>query len=164
MAPIGADRFYNLVKYGFYNGASFFRVVPGFVVQFGLSPTPAVNRAWENAKIHDEPVQGSNVRGTITFAKTDLPNSRTTQVFINLKDNVFLDGMGFSPFGKVVEGMDVAEKLYSGYGDQTTPLQDRISKEGTPFLKARFPQLDSITKAVIVQPDGASANPPAPAK
>lgn len=161
MTPAGADRFYNLVKYGFYNGASLFRVVAGFVVQFGISPTPHVNAAWEKATIQDEPVQGSNVRGMITFAKTNAPNSRTTQVFINLKDNVFLDGMGFAPFGKVVEGMEVLDKLYSGYGDQTTPLQDEIGKQGPAFLKARFPELDSITRAVIVQ---SAAPAPAPKK
>ncbi len=119
MAPLGVDRFYNLVKYGFYNGASLFRVVTGFVVQFGLTPTPAVNAAWENAKIFDDPVQGSNVRGTITFA-TAGPNTRTTQVFINLGDNVRLDSTGFAPFGKVVEGMDVMDKIYSGYADEPT--------------------------------------------
>jgi len=159
MAPLGADRFYNLVKYGFYNGDSLFRVVSGFVVQFGINPTPAVNKAWETATITDDPVQGSNMRGTITFAKTNAPNSRTTQVFLNLKDNVFLDGMGFAPFGKVTEGMEVIEKFYSGYGDQPTGLQDQISKEGTAFLKARFPELDTITKAVIVGP---AAPAPAP--
>lgn len=161
MAPLGADRFYNLVKYGYFNGNSLFRVVAGFVVQWGISPTPAVNTAWEKATIPDEPVQGSNARGTITFAKTNAPNSRTTQLFINLKDNVFLDGMGFSPFGKVTEGMDVLDRLYSGYGDQTTPLQDEISKQGPAFLKAKFPDLDSITKAVIVQ--AAPSAPAAPA-
>jgi peptidyl-prolyl cis-trans isomerase A (cyclophilin A) len=159
MAPIGADRFYNLVKYGFYNGASLFRVVTGFVVQFGLSPTPAVNAPWENAKLHDDPVQSSNVQGSITFA-TAGPNTRTTQVFINLGDNVRLDTMGFTPFGKVVEGMEVMEKLYSGYADQPTEAQEQISKQGAAFLKSKFPELDSITKAVIVPP-GAPPAPPA---
>jgi peptidyl-prolyl cis-trans isomerase A (cyclophilin A) len=155
MAPLGVDRFYNLVKYGFYNGAGFFRVVPGFVVQFGLSPTPAVNAAWEPAKITDDPVQGSNVRGTISFA-TSGPNTRTTQLFINLGDNVQLDSMAFAPFGKVVEGMDVVDKIYYGYGQ--TPDQGRITKEGAAYLKANFPEMDLITKAVIDEPP-----PPTPA-
>ena len=158
MAPIGADRFYNLVKYGFYNGASFFRVMPGFIVQFGLGPTPAINGIWENAKIHDDPVQGSNVRGTICFA-TAGPNTRTTQMFINLGNNVPLDAQGFAPFGKVTDGMDVVEKIYSGYGEQ--PDQQRITKEGAGYLKAKFPQIDIITKGAIVEPGTAA---PAPAK
>jgi peptidyl-prolyl cis-trans isomerase A (cyclophilin A) len=156
MAPLGADRFYNLVKYGFYNGAGFFRVVPGFVVQFGLSAIPAVNTAWENAKLTDDPVQGSNVRGTICFA-TSGPNTRTTQMFINFGDNVRLDQMGFAPFGKVVEGMDVADKIYPGYGEQ--PDQGRITKEGAAYLKANFPQLDLISKATIDQPASPAAAP-----
>lgn len=159
MAPVGVDRFYNLVKYGFFNGAAFFRVVPGFVVQFGLSPIPAVNAAWDNAKLTDDPVQGSNIRGTICFA-TAGPNTRTTQLFINFGDNVRLDGMGFAPFGKVVEGMDVVDKLYSGYGEQ--PDQSRITKEGASYLKSQFPELDTITKAIIVPPP--SAAPASPAK
>jgi peptidyl-prolyl cis-trans isomerase A (cyclophilin A) len=159
MAPIGTDRFYNLVKYGFYNGCSFFRVVPGFVVQFGLGPTPAVNAAWDNAKIADDPVQGSNVRGTLSFA-TAGPGTRTTQLFINFADNSRLDPMGFAVFAKVVEGMDVVDKIYSGYGQ--TPDQGRITKEGAAYLKATFPDMDSITKAVIIPPAGSAA--PAPAK
>jgi peptidyl-prolyl cis-trans isomerase A (cyclophilin A) len=165
LSPLGADRFYNLVKYGYYNGDSLFRVVSGFVVQFGISPTPAVNAAWEKATIADEPPQLGNTNGIgmLTFAKTGAPNSRTTQVFINLKDNSFLDPMGFTPFGKVVEGMDVVEKLYSGYGDQPTGMQEQISKQGTAFLKAKFPELDSIVKASIVPPIPAPAATPAPA-
>jgi peptidyl-prolyl cis-trans isomerase A (cyclophilin A) len=152
MAPLGADRFYNLVKYGFYNGGAFFRVVPGFVVQFGLSAVPAVNAAWENAKLTDDPVQGSNSRGTICFA-TSGPNTRTTQLFINLGENARLDGMGFATFGRVVDGMDVVDKIFSGYGD--SPDQNRITKEGAAYLKPHFPDLDLITKAII--------EPPAPA-
>jgi peptidyl-prolyl cis-trans isomerase A (cyclophilin A) len=153
MAPLGADRFYNLVKYGFFNGASFFRVVPGFVVQFGLSAIPAVNAAWDSAKITDDPVQGSNVRGTLCFA-TAGPNTRTTQLFINLGDNVRLDSMGFAPFAKVVEGMEVVDNIYSGYGEQ--PNQMQITKEGAAYLKANFPEMDSATKAVIVLPPPAT--------
>jgi peptidyl-prolyl cis-trans isomerase A (cyclophilin A) len=160
-APLGVDRFYNLVKYGFFNGAAFFRVVPGFVVQFGLSALPAVNAVWESAKITDDPVQDSNMKGTICFA-TAGPNTRTTQLFINLGDNVRLDGMGFAAFGKVVEGMDVVEKIYPDYGQ--TPDQARITKEGAAYLKAQFPELDTITKAVIVQPAAAAPAAPAPKK
>ena len=159
-APIGVDRFYNLVKYGFFNGAAFFRVLPNFVVQFGLSALPAVNAAWEPAKIPDDPVQDSNVRGTICFA-TAGPNTRTTQLFINFGDNVRLDGMGFAPFGKITEGMDVVEKIYSGYGEK--PDQARITKEGAAYLKAQFPELDTITKAAIVQPTPPAAAPKAAA-
>jgi peptidyl-prolyl cis-trans isomerase A (cyclophilin A) len=157
MAPLGADRFYNLVKYGFYNGDGFFRVVPGFVVQFGLSPTPAVNTAWEPAKITDDPVQGSNARGTISFA-TSGPNTRTTQLFINLGNNAQLDGMGFAPFGKVVEGMEIVDQIFSGYGQ--TPDQGRITREGAAYLKSSFPQMDLITKAAIVLPGAPAATAP----
>lgn len=155
MAPLGADRFYNLVKYGFYNGDGFFRVVPGFVVQFGLSPLPAVNAAWENAKIQDDPIQGSNSRGTLCFA-TSGPNTRTTQLFINLGENARLDGMGFATFGRVVEGMDVVDKINASYGEK--PDQGLITKEGAAYLKSHFPGLDYITKAVIDVP---AATPPA---
>jgi peptidyl-prolyl cis-trans isomerase A (cyclophilin A) len=146
LAPLGADRFYNLVKYGFYNGNAFFRVVPGFVVQFGLSPTPAINAAWENANIKDDPIKSSNVRGTLCFA-TSGANTRTTQLFINLGNNVPLDNMGFAAFGKVVEGLDVVDKIYSGYGEK--PDQPKITRQGAAYLKAHFPQLDSIKTATI---------------
>src|SRR5579871_3861457 len=122
-APLGADRFYNLVRRGFFTNASFFRVVPGFVVQFGLSADPAVNNAWHQAVIQDDPVKQSNKRGTLVFA-TSGANSRTTQLFINFADNAPLDRMGFAPFGEVIEGMDVVDKIYAGYGEQ--PRQDLI--------------------------------------
>ena len=112
-APLGADRFYNLVRYGYFTNASFFRVVPGFVVQFGLSANPAVNKVWDQATIHDDPVIESNKRGSLVFA-TAGPNTRTTQLFINFADNTRLDGMGFAPFGTVVEGMEVVDKIFSG--------------------------------------------------
>ena len=116
-APLGADRFYNLVRYGYFTNAAFFRVVPGFVVQFGLSANPAVNKVWHDAKIQDDPVMQSNKRGSLVFA-TAGPNTRTTQLFINYADNARLDGMGFAPFGTVVEGMDVVDKIFPGYGEK----------------------------------------------
>jgi peptidyl-prolyl cis-trans isomerase A (cyclophilin A) len=152
-SPRGADRFYNLVKYHFFDGAAFFRVVQGFVVQFGLSPRPDVSRAWENAKIEDDPVSQSNTRGTLTFA-TAGNNTRTTQVFINLGDNTSLNGMGFSPFGKVTSGMEVVDQLYSEYGDGPPdghgPDQNRIQSEGKAYLEKSFPSLDIIKTAQIV--------------
>ena len=146
-APRGADRFYNLVKNGFFDGTRFFRVVPGFVVQFGLSGDPAISARWHLASIPDDPVQQHNTRGTITFA-TAGPATRTTQLFINFADNLNLDGMGFSPFGKVVDGMDVVDRIYAGYGER--PNQELIEGRGTPYLAAQFPKLDSIAKATIV--------------
>ena len=152
-APIGADRFYNLVKNGFFTDVEFFRVVPDFVVQFGINGNPKIAAAWSNANINDDPVVQSNQRGYITYAKTGAPNSRSTQVFINLNDrNSMLDGQGFAPFGKVVDGMDVVDKLYSGYGEQVTNLQDQIAQQGNAFLKKSFPELDSIKTALIVSP------------
>ncbi len=148
-APLGVDRFYNLVKNGFFDDVRFFRVVPNFVVQFGLSGDPAVNKVWQVARIKDDPVKGSNKKGTLTFA-TSGANSRTTQVFINLRDNGRLDSMGFSPFGEVSEGMDVVEKLYSGYGDDKGPAQGRIGTEGNVYLDKDFPELDRLTRATIV--------------
>ena len=146
-APNGADRFYNLVKNGYYDGCRFFRVVPGFMVQFGINGDPAIQRNWESATIPDEPVKQGNTRGTITFAKTSVPNSRTTQVFINFKDNSGLNRTAFAPFGKIVSGMDVVDKIYSAYGER--PEQARIQTEGTAYLAKSFPKLDYIKKATI---------------
>jgi len=148
-APLCADRFFNLVKAGFYTDASFFRVIPGFVAQFGMSAKPAVNKVWDNANIHDDPVKQSNKRGYLCFAARPVPNSRTTQVFINLADNGGLDAQGFAPFGQVVSGMEVVDKFYSGYGDNG-PDQGKISAEGKPYLDKGFPKLDSIKVAKIV--------------
>ena len=160
-APIGADRFYNLVKHHFYDNASFFRVVPGFVVQFGISAYPPVSAAWQNANIKDEPVTGSNKRGYLTYAKTSQPNTRSTQIFINLKDNASLDRQGFSPFGMVdTQGMKVVDMLYDQYGDSAGPDQDQIATQGKPYLDKGWPKLDSIKSATLV---GASAEA-APAK
>ena len=115
--PHGVDRFYNLVRLGFYDECRFFRVVPGFVAQFGMNGTPAVQQVWSDAGMPDDPVKESNKTGYITYAKSSAPNSRTTQLFINLRDNAQLDRMGFAPFGRVSAGMDIVNKLYAGYGD-----------------------------------------------
>ena len=151
-APLGADRFYNLVRAGFFSDAAFFRVVPNFMVQFGLSANPAVNKAWANTNFRDDMVKESNKRGYITFAKTQAPDSRSTQLFINFKDNAFLDSQGFAPFGTVVEGMDVVDKINSAYGER--PDQGRITTEGKAYLDKNFPQLDRITSAKILPVEG----------
>ncbi len=153
-APLGADRFYNLVQHHYFDGNAFFRVLPGFIAQFGLSGYPEVNKAWANATFHDDPVAHSNTRGTITFA-TAGANTRTTQLFINFSDrNAQLDRSGFSPFGEVISGMDVVEKLYSGYGEGAPqgrgPDKGRITSEGRAYLERGFPNLDVIKTARIV--------------
>jgi len=151
-APLGADRFYNLVRNGFFTDAAFFRVVPNFIVQFGLSANPAVNKVWQNTNFKDDPVKESNKRGTLTFA-TAGPNTRTTQLFINLKDNAPLDPQGFAPFGTVVEGMDLVDKIYPGYGER--PDQGRVTAEGKAYLDKNFPMLDRITAAKVLPAEGA---------
>jgi len=149
-APIGADRFYNLVKNGFFDKLKFFRVVPGFVVQFGMHADPAIGAKWRDANIMDEKVITGNKRGFLTYAKSQRPNSRSTQFFINLGDNSgSLDPQGFSAFGHVIQGMDVVDKLYSGYGEQ--PEQGQIAAEGNAYLDKEFPKLDSIVTATIVK-------------
>ena len=148
-APLGADRFFNLVKSGYYDGVKFFRVVPGFVVQWGIHEDPSIAMTWLKATIPDDPVKESNKRGFVTFAKSGAPNSRSVQLFINLVDNDRLDKMGFAPFGKVSEGMDVVEKLYGGYAEGLKQLQGRIADEGNAFLEKNYPELDSIKKATI---------------
>ncbi len=148
-SPNGADRFYNLVKNGYYDGVKFFRVVPGFVVQWGIHGDPSIANKWLSANIPDDSVKESNKRGFITYAKSSAPNSRSVQLFINLVDNGRLDGMGFAPFGKVVDGMDVVDKLYGGYAEGLTKLQGRIAEEGNAFLEKQYPQLDGIKKATI---------------
>ena len=146
-SPNGADRFYNLVKNGYYDGCRFFRVVPGFMVQFGINGDPAIQRNWENANILDEMVKQGNTRGFITYAKSSAPNSRSTQVFINYKDNSSLNRQGFAPFGKVISGMEVVDKIYSMYGEK--PDQGRIQAEGNAYLTKDFPKLDYVRKATI---------------
>jgi len=148
-APRGADRFYNLVKNGYYDGCRFFRVVPGFVVQFGINGDAAIQRNWTDATIPDDKVTQGNTRGFVTFAKSSEPNSRTTQLFINFADNSRLNRQGFAPFGKVTMGMEVVDKIFSGYGEK--PDQDRIEKEGNAYLTKNFPKLDYIKKATIEQ-------------
>jgi peptidyl-prolyl cis-trans isomerase A (cyclophilin A) len=153
-APQGADRFYNLVKNGFFDNARFFRVIEGFMVQFGINGDPKIATVWRDADIKDDPVKQSNGRGTITFA-TAGPNTRTTQVFINFADNAPLDGQGFSPFGKVVSGMEVVDSLYSGYGEGAPngngPDQGRIQSQGNAYLEQDFPKLDFIKTATIAE-------------
>lgn len=152
LAPNGADRFYHLVRNGFYDGAAFFRVLPQFVVQWGLPADPALAKGWHGARIADDPVRASNTRGMVSFAMAG-PATRTTQVYVNMRDNSRLDKMGFSPFGQVVAGMEVFEKLYSGYGEGTPrgqgPSQDRIREEGDPYLRREYPKLDRIVRARI---------------
>jgi peptidyl-prolyl cis-trans isomerase A (cyclophilin A) len=148
-APHGADRFYNLVTNGYYDGVKFFRVVPGFVVQWGIHGDPAIATTWLKSTIQDDPATQSNTRGYVTFAMSGRPNSRSVQVFINLVDSTRLDAMGFAPFGKVVEGMDVVDKLYAGYGEALKSLQGRVAEEGNAFLEKNYPELDAIKKASI---------------
>jgi peptidyl-prolyl cis-trans isomerase A (cyclophilin A) len=151
-APAGADHFYSLVKTGYYDGNRFFRVVRNFVVQFGVGGDVGANRLWSNAYLPDDPVKQSNVRGAVTYAQGG-PHSRSTQLFINLKDNKTLDKQGFAPIGKVVSGMDVVERFYGAYGEMPPrgqgPDPSRIASEGNGYLDAGFPRLDYINKAVV---------------
>lgn len=153
-APIGADRLYNLAKAGYFTDVSFFRAIDGFMVQFGIHGEPVTNTAFREARITDDPVAESNLRGRITFA-TGGPNTRTTQLFINYRDNANLDRMGFSPLGEVVEGMDIVDGLYKGYGEGAPrgrgPDQGRLQSEGNAYLKAEFPKLDYVLKAAIAE-------------
>lgn len=163
-APLGADRFYNLVKHHFYDNASVFRVVPSFVAQFGISAYPAVTKAWQGTDIKDDPVTQSNKKGYITFA-TSGPNTRTTQVFINLQDNIRLDRMGFAPFGLVdSDGMKVVGMFYDQYGDTSGPDQPEIEKQGKPYLDKGWPKLDTIKSATLLTGEPAAASKPATPK
>jgi peptidyl-prolyl cis-trans isomerase A (cyclophilin A) len=152
-APLGVDRFYNLVKNGFYDGVCFFRVISGFMAQFGIHGDPKVAAAWRQERIRDDPVKQSNKRAYISYAMAG-PNTRTTQLFINYADNSRLDQMGFAPIARVVEGMDVVDRLHAGYGEGAPqgkgPEQGRLQMEGSTYLTKEFPQLDCIKKATIV--------------
>src|ERR1700730_9007643 len=160
-APLGADRFYNLVKHHFYDNASIFRVVPKFVAQFGISAYPAVTTAWKGTDIKDDPVTQSNKKGYLTFA-TAGANTRTTQVFINLKDNTGLDRQGFAPFGVVEgDGMKVVEMFYDQYGDSAGPEQGKIESQGKPYIDKGWPKLDTIKSATLLTSASAAASKPA---
>ena len=148
-APLGVDRFYNLVKNGFYDDVRFYRVVPNFMVQFGMHGDPAVTAAWNRTTLNDDPVKQSNKKGYITYANTGRPNSRGTNLFISYKDNAFLDSQRFAPFGEVVQGMDVVEKINSQYGEQ--PEQPSMISQGNAYLIKAFPKLDYIKAATIAK-------------
>lgn len=154
-SPRGADRFYNLVRNRFYDECRFFRVLENFMAQVGINGEPRISRAFRDATLQDDPVQQSNTRGMVTYAKTNAPNSRGTQIFINYKDNRQLDAQGFSPFGKVIEGMEVVDRLHAGYGEggpgRNAPDQGRIEHEGNDYLRREFPELDYIRTARIVE-------------
>jgi peptidyl-prolyl cis-trans isomerase A (cyclophilin A) len=153
-APHGADRFYNLVKIGYFNNVAFFRVLTGFMAQAGMHGDPAISRVWLNSRIKDDPVTQSNIPGMVTFAMGGQPNTRSAQIFINYGDNTYLDEMGFAPFGKVVEGYESVQALYGGYGEGEPsgkgPSQSKLYRRGNPYLKAEFPKLDYITTASFV--------------
>lgn len=152
-APVGADRFYNLCKIGYFNGARFFRNIDGFMVQFGMSAYPDSTKVWQKATIADDPVTQTNAPLMVTFAKTGKPNSRSTQVFINHGNNANLDSMGFAPFGKIASGADVVGKLYAGYGEGAPrgrgPRQDILAAYGETYLADEFPKLDTIEKTSV---------------
>ncbi len=157
-APNGADRFYNLVKHGYYDGVYFYRVIEGFMAQFGMHGEPQVHARWKTATIADDPVVASNTRGTISYAKSG-PDSRTTQLFINFGDNADLDAQGFAPFGRVIEGMEVVDQLHAGYGNIADlggdgPDARYIAYEGNKYLEENFPELDHIVSATLVDPAG----------
>ena len=153
-APLGADRFYNLVRGGFFDDTRVYRVVDGFVAQFGLNGDPYVNQAWKTEFLVDDPVTHSNTKGRLTFAKGGR-HSRTTEVFVNLKDNVQLDDEGFAPFGEIVEGLEVAERFHAAYGDGPPrgegPYQAMVEARGNAYLDQEFPELTRIVRAALVE-------------
>jgi len=148
-APLGVARFHELARANFYNDARFFRVVPGFMAQFGIPADPALAAEWRTKTIKDDPVKQKNVRGMITFAKTAAPNSRSTQLFINTGSNEFLDSQGFAPIGRVIEGMDVVERINAEYGEK--PNQQMIQMQGNAYLDQMFPKLDYIKRIVPLE-------------
>lgn len=148
-SPLGADRFHELVQTGFFDDARFFRVVPGFVIQFGIKGVPEIDRKWKDSNIDDDPVVGlSNTPATVTFAKAGMPRTRASQLFINIGENSRLDAQGFTPFGRVTEGMGVVFSINSEYAER--PDQGRIASQGNAYLKAEFPNLDYIKKATLL--------------
>ncbi len=155
LAPLGADRFYHLVQAGFYDNSRFYRVIAGRFVQFGIAGDPKIAQIWRNASFPDDPVRASNVPGTFAFAMTG-PDARTTQIYINTGDQSRLDKMGFAPFGKVIEGMDVVDHLYSGYrersgGGMRGGHQGKLFEQGNAYLDRNFPLLDKLIRAQIVR-------------
>lgn len=156
-APVGVDRFHDLVTQGFFDDERFFRTIPGFITQFGLAGDPSRKEPWDDKKLPDDSVRQSNLRGTVSFAMQG-PRSRTHQLFINLVDNTQLDRLGFAPIGRVVQGMDVVDSLYSAYGDN--PDQEFIQRMGNSYLNRMFPKLDYIKSARIVSAGAAAASTP----
>lgn len=161
-APHGAAQFYEAIATGYYDGARFFRTIRGFVSQFGIAADTALTARWRTRTIPDDAVTQSNRRGTLVFASGG-PNTRTTQMFVNLRDNPRLDGLGFPPIGEVIRGLDAVDSLYTGYGDGAgAPSQDRITREGEAYLAANFPLLDRIEKATVVRVWFPPTNPATP--
>jgi len=155
-APKGADRFYNLVRNGFYNDCRFFRVVPNFMVQFGINGDPAIQQHWRDANLPDDPRKESNKRGFVTFANAG-PNTRSTQIFINFSDrNAFLDPQGFAPFGQVISGMEVVDKINAEYGEGNPDTQAHLQRESNKYLAATFPRMDYVKRATIVKAPAAA--------
>ncbi|HET9833024.1 MAG TPA: peptidylprolyl isomerase [Vicinamibacterales bacterium] len=151
-APKGVDRFYNMTRNGFFNGVRFFRVIPNFMAQFGINGDPAVNEAWEKARLADDPPNGkSNVRGILTYGTAGQPNSRGTQLFINYKDNSYLDKTGFVPIGEVVEGMELVDMLYADYGAAPQNEQNTLVSQGNKYMQTKYPKLDYVKTATIVK-------------
>lgn len=152
-APFGVDHFYTLVRTGFYDGTRFYRVIRNFMAQFGINGDPKTNEMWANAPIPDDPVRQSNVRGMLTYAATRMPNSRSTQLFINFKNNTMLDGQGFAPIGRVTQGMDVVDSFFDSYGEMPPngqgPDPAQIGTQGNQYLQDHFPRLDFVKKATI---------------
>jgi peptidyl-prolyl cis-trans isomerase A (cyclophilin A) len=154
-APHGADRFFNLVSIGYYTDVAFYRVIEGFMAQFGMNGDPAVTAAWSAARIPPDPAVQSNIKGRVTFAMGGSPDTRTSQIFINFGDNSYLDDMGFAPFGEVIEGFEAVQAIHSGYGEGEPrgkgPAQSKLFRRGNEYLKAEFPEMDFIKSATIVE-------------
>ncbi len=157
-APHGVDRFYNLVKIGFFNDVALFRIVPDFVVQWGIHGNPEVSKHWRNANLKVDKVKESNERGMLTYAMAGAPTTRSTQMFINFKKNAMLDQKGFAPICKVIEGMEeTVDKFYAGYKGMPSREQGQIQAEGNKFLRKRYPLMDYIKTAKLYDPDAPEA-------